>query len=123
MEQRIGREATPEEAGVLWTAADVLMGLRYPRPLVNDLLRGIHNMKDSVTYQGIVEEGVVKDQQAALLDLGRLKIRAADGSRHHDTERNHRSGAAHPSPSATPRRVFVGRVAHGVLKGGDKEIL
>jgi hypothetical protein len=31
MDERIRAEATPDEAGKLWTAADVLMGLRYPR--------------------------------------------------------------------------------------------
>ncbi len=74
MDERIGREATPQEAAELWTAADVLMGLRYPRALINDLLRGIHNMKESVTYQGIVEEGVVKGQRDALLLIGRRKF-------------------------------------------------
>lgn len=76
MEQRIASEATPEEAGMLWTAADVLMGLRYPLALVNNLLQGIHAMKDSVTYQGIVEEGMVKARQEDLLRLGRKKFGA-----------------------------------------------
>ena len=78
MEQRIANEATPEEAGMLWTAADVLMGLRYPLTLVNNLLRGIHAMKDSVTYQGIVEEGMVKARQEDLLYFGELKFGAPD---------------------------------------------
>ena len=33
MDERICAEATAGEAGTLWTAADVLMGLRYPRHL------------------------------------------------------------------------------------------
>ncbi len=76
MERRIVQEATPDEAGTLWTAADVLMGLRYPRTLVNDLLRGIHGMKDSVTYQGIVEEGMVKARQEDILYFGGIKFGA-----------------------------------------------
>ena len=60
MRQRIDHEATAEEAATLWTAADVLMGLRYSRELVSELLRGVQNMKESVTYQAIVEEGVEK---------------------------------------------------------------
>src|SRR5262249_3956733 len=60
MDQRFRQETSPEEAGILWTAADVLMGLRYPRALVSQLLQGVHGMKESVTYQAIVEEGVVK---------------------------------------------------------------
>ena len=58
------------------TAADVLMALRYPLELVNDLLRGVHAMKESVTYQGIVAEGMVKARQQDLLDLGRKKFGA-----------------------------------------------
>ena len=57
MDERIRAEATADEAGTLWTAADVLMGLRYPRQFVTQLLQGVHGMKESVTYQAIVEEG------------------------------------------------------------------
>jgi hypothetical protein len=57
MGERFRREATFEEAGKLWTAADVLMGLRFPRESVAELLRGVHGMKESDTYQAILEEG------------------------------------------------------------------
>jgi predicted transposase YdaD len=33
------------------------MGLRYPKERVADLLKGVLGMKESVTYQAIVEEG------------------------------------------------------------------
>ena len=49
MGERIRAETTPDEGGKLWTAADVLMGLRYPRQLVAELLKGVHGMKESVT--------------------------------------------------------------------------
>jgi hypothetical protein len=39
---------------------DVLMGLRYDRALVEQLLQGVRGVKESVTYQVVVEEGVVK---------------------------------------------------------------
>lgn len=74
MQQRIDREAGPDEAGTLWTAADVLMGLRYSRELVGDLLRGVRGMKESVTYQAIVEEGVEKGRLEGKLE-GRLEGR------------------------------------------------
>jgi predicted transposase YdaD len=73
MEERIRNEATADEAGTLWTAADVLMGLRYPRDLVAQLMRGVHGMKDSVTYQAIVEEGEVKGRAE-----GRVEARRDD---------------------------------------------
>ena len=78
MDERIRAEATVNEAGTLWTAADVLMGLRYPRALVAQLLQGIHGMKESVTYQAIVEEGEVKGKvearQEVILQLGRRRF-------------------------------------------------
>ena len=78
MEQRISAEATPDEAGTLWTATDVLMGLRYPRALVTQLLQGVHGMKESVTYQAIVEEGKIEGKvearQEDLLQLGRRRF-------------------------------------------------
>ncbi len=94
MDERIRAEATPDEAGTLWTAADVLMGLRYPRPLVAQLLQGVHGMKESVTYQAIVEEGEIKGRaegrvegmvrarQDDLLRLGRRRF----GAPNPDTE-------------------------------------
>ena len=33
------------------------MGLKYERPFVNELLKGVCDMKESVTYQGILEKG------------------------------------------------------------------
>jgi hypothetical protein len=84
MQQRIDQEATPDEAGTLWTATDVLMGLRYPRTLVEQLLQGVHGMKESVTYQAIVEEGKIEGKiearQEVLLELGQKRFGAPDKS-------------------------------------------
>ena len=78
MRERIDQEATAEEAATLWTAADVLMGLRYSKELVGHLLRGVHKMKESVTYQAIVEEGVEKgrleEARQMLLDVGTERL-------------------------------------------------
>jgi hypothetical protein len=74
MEQRLRAEATPDEAAMFWTAADVLMGLRYPRELVARLLQAVHGMKDSVTYQAIIEEGMAKARQDDILRHGRRKF-------------------------------------------------
>jgi hypothetical protein len=56
MKQRFDRE-TPSQAKELWSAAYILMGLRYERAMIQLLLRGVVNMKESVTYQAILEEG------------------------------------------------------------------
>jgi hypothetical protein len=82
MQQRISQEAAPEEAGTLWTATDVLMGLRYPRDLVAQLLQGVQGMKESVTYQAIIEEGkiegMIEARQEVLLQQGRKKFGTPD---------------------------------------------
>ncbi len=56
MKQRFDGEA-PSQTKQLWFAAYILMGLRYESALVQSLLRGVVNMKESTTYQAILEEG------------------------------------------------------------------
>ena len=60
MQERIGREATPTNAGDLWAETFVLMGLRYPPDFTGQLLKGVRQMKESSTYQAILEEGMVE---------------------------------------------------------------
>jgi predicted transposase YdaD len=62
MQERIREETTPNDAAELWTGTYVLMGLRYPRELSGQLLRGVRGMKESVTYMEIFEEGEAKGQ-------------------------------------------------------------
>lgn len=56
MKQRFDREA-PSQVKELWFATYILLGLRYEKAMVQTLLRGVLNMKESVTYQAILEEG------------------------------------------------------------------
>jgi hypothetical protein len=78
MEARIEQEASPDEAGVLWTATYVLMGLRYSRKMATALLRGVRAMKESVTYQAIVDvgraEGRLTEARAILLRQGQKQF-------------------------------------------------
>jgi predicted transposase YdaD len=57
MEERISQETSPADAGLLWTATYVLMGLRYSPALATQLLQGVRAMKESATYQAIIQEG------------------------------------------------------------------
>jgi hypothetical protein len=57
MDERLQRETTPADAAQLWTATYVLMGLRYDEAVTSELLRGVRNMRESVTYQAILREG------------------------------------------------------------------
>ena len=70
MDRRIDHEAEPSAAQSLWTATYVLMGLEYEREFTQHLLRGVCAMKESVTYQAILEEGRVEEAQRILLSQG-----------------------------------------------------
>lgn len=60
------RTRPPAEAAKLWAATYVLMGLRYQQAFISPLLQGVMGMKESVTYQAIVEEGVQQGLQQGL---------------------------------------------------------
>ena len=60
MEQRLQRPAERARAPEIWTATYVLLGLRYSEEVANVLLRGVLHMKESVTYQAIVREGMAE---------------------------------------------------------------
>ena len=62
MQERLRQETTPADAAELWTGTYVLMGLRFPRELSSQLLRGVRGMKESVTYMEIFEEGEAKGE-------------------------------------------------------------
>ncbi|HVS37475.1 MAG TPA: hypothetical protein VMS17_18070 [Gemmataceae bacterium] len=59
--QRMGRRLTGphgrRQAPIVWAAAFILLGLRYTSALASQLFRGVVSMKESSTYQLIVEEG------------------------------------------------------------------
>ena len=79
MEERL-QEADPADAAKLWTATYVLLGLRFPRPLALKLLQGVQSMKESVTYQAIIEEGEIKRSKKMLLLQGNRRFGPADAS-------------------------------------------
>ena len=57
MQERLDREAARNQAEILWTATYLLMGLSYSDQSIDQLLSGVQNMKESVTYQKILREG------------------------------------------------------------------
>jgi predicted transposase YdaD len=62
--QRMGRRLNARrgrrQAQVIWAAAYILLGLRYTPALASQIFRGVVSMKESSTYQAIVEEGRVE---------------------------------------------------------------
>lgn len=89
MEERIRQESpTPAEAGMLWTVAYVLMGLKYPSPVIDQILKGVRDMEESVTYQAIIAkgeargkaEGKAEEARNLILRLGSKRFGAASVS-------------------------------------------
>jgi hypothetical protein len=78
MDERLQREATPDQRGRLLAASFVLSGLRVAREQAQVLFRGVPGMQESTTYQAILEEGEAKGMQEALLLQGRKKFSGLD---------------------------------------------
>lgn len=78
--ERITREAAPDEAAGLLSAAYILIGLKVPRPLGAQLFRGVRAMRESSTYQAILDEGredgSLRQTRKLLLRLGNQKFGA-----------------------------------------------
>jgi predicted transposase YdaD len=82
--ERLQTEATPERAKKLITAAFVLTGLRIDKDIAQKLFQGVKGMRDSTTYQGILEEGRVEGRAEGslrvLLRLGRKRFGEPDAA-------------------------------------------
>ncbi|HJT77724.1 MAG TPA: hypothetical protein VJ739_11030, partial [Gemmataceae bacterium] len=71
---RLEQEVERSEAENLWTATYLLLGLRYSSVFVRDLLRGVHAMEESTTFQAIIAEGEIRGVQKALLHIGGKRL-------------------------------------------------
>jgi predicted transposase YdaD len=59
--ERFDAELPRADAAEMWTATFVLVGLKYDRPFAEILLQGVREtMRESTTYQAILEEGEEK---------------------------------------------------------------
>ena len=67
---RLKRETDSKTAGEIWTSIRVLMGLKYEREQIRQLLKGVRSMEESVTYQAIKEEGASDAVREILVKLG-----------------------------------------------------
>jgi len=75
MKARLAAEAAPGEAGRLWTATYVLMGLRYSEAMIAPLLEGVREMEESVTYQAIVRRGREEGREEGRVQATRELLR------------------------------------------------
>ncbi len=74
MKERLRERRWQSHAKELWTAAYILLGMRYDRAFAKHLLRGVMAMEESTTYQAILEEGALREAREALLCLGQKRF-------------------------------------------------
>jgi predicted transposase YdaD len=78
IDEQLTREARPEDAAKLWAATFVLTGLRLTRAEALALFQGVHGMKESTTYQYILDEGraegAVREARKILLRQGQRRF-------------------------------------------------
>src|SRR5262245_29384023 len=74
IERRISEEATSGDQARLLTATYVLSGLRLVLEDADLLFRRVVQMKESTTYQGILEEGRIDALQKTLLRQGKHRF-------------------------------------------------
>jgi predicted transposase YdaD len=70
IDERIEDEASPGEAADLWMATALLLGLVHSGEIIKTLLQGANRMKESATYQMILEEGRLQEARQTLQWLG-----------------------------------------------------
>lgn len=85
--KRLQQQTAGEQAERLLTAAYILTGLRLPKQDVNQLFRGVSTpMRESTTYQAILEEGRVDELHRMILRQGRERFGEADETFRQDIE-------------------------------------
>jgi predicted transposase YdaD len=77
--ERLSGRRGRKQAPVVWAAAYVLLGLRYSPALAAHLFQGVVSMKESSTYQAILEEGRTEGAVAEAKKVLRLQGNVAFG--------------------------------------------
>lgn len=75
MEQRLRTRRLRPHASLVWAAAYLLLGLRHSSAFARILLQGVQSMRESTTYQEILEEGRREGQQEGALRELRQAVR------------------------------------------------
>jgi hypothetical protein len=75
MRRRLEKPPGRKRAQVVWAAAYLLLGPRYSPVLAGQLFRGVVSMKESSTYQAILEEGRVEGELRGAVAEARKVLR------------------------------------------------
>lgn len=85
MDERFAQDAgSPSAIDDLWAATLLMMGVRYTKEQIRGLGERVQRMRESVTYQMIIEEGIERGElqghREMLLDLGTTKFGPPDAN-------------------------------------------
>jgi hypothetical protein len=78
IQQRAEAEQSPEQANETLTSSYILSGLRVNRETGLRLFEGVRAVRESTTYQAILDEGRIDELHETVLVLGRERFGAAD---------------------------------------------
>lgn len=81
MERRLSNRRGRKQAPVVWGAAYILLGLRHSPDLAAQLFRGVMSMKESSTYQAILQEGREEGRSEGAVAEAKKLLRAFGGRR------------------------------------------
>jgi hypothetical protein len=109
MDGRFLREAPAAEAARLRVVTYTLLGLNFPSDVVDQLMPGLRDMRDSSTYQAILDEGRaegraegrIDGERRLLLLLGTPRFGQAEAPRDLVRLTGRRGRGSTPSPTAT----------------------
>jgi hypothetical protein len=77
IDKRLRGRRARKKAPTLWSATYLLMGLRYPADLVNELSRGLQMLEESSTYQYLLGKGA---REGALAEAHKLLRLCGEGA-------------------------------------------
>jgi predicted transposase YdaD len=80
MKERLRGPQRPRRAADIWTAAYLLVGLRYSEKLADVLFEGILEMEQSSTYQALVRRSRAEEARRMLLLQGETKFGPPDAA-------------------------------------------
>ncbi len=75
IERRLNQRRARRQAPFVWASSYILLGLRFSPALAAQLFRGVVSMKESSTYQAILEEGRVEGRNEGALAEARKVLR------------------------------------------------
>jgi predicted transposase YdaD len=81
MAGRLSGRRARKRAPAVWAAAYILFGLRHSPALAEQLFRGVLSMKESSTYQAILEEGRLEGRTEGAVTEARKLLRLFGDSR------------------------------------------